>query len=827
LSSTQYLLKVGEEKGLIKIRESRIAYPYAGKEYDFTNPEEKIRAKTYLSLILNYKYPADRIKLEVQPPRRVPKLPADIVVYEDDELERAYIVVETKATAQEVEVAKREGLGNANLFLASFLFIVCGEEVEIAYDLRARPSLESLDNYKISAIPSFYGKIPQYRFKKGGGAFLELNKADLNLLVNRFQKCHDAIWEGGKRDPAEAFDEMSKLMFAKFYDEMFTRVGEYYKFQIGSHETPFIVASRVKELYKEVQQKEPNVFREPINVPDHVIFKVVEALQDISLKETDLDAKGRAYESFLDKVFRGEAGQFFTPREIVDFMVRMADPNPKDFIIDPACGSGGFLLYSMKLVNEKVEKDYKGDDRTIHRLQYDFSHNNIFGIEINDRIARVAIMDMVIHEDGHTNIECNDALLGYDYFDPRRDIKPNKYTKVLTNPPFGAVEERKPVLKLYELGKGRSKVKKEILFIERCLDLLAPEGILGIVISDGILANPTLQYVRDFILKKAKILAVISLPQETFIPFGSFQKASVLFLQKKRTENEQQPETIFMAMAEYIGYDSTGKKITQNDLPTILTNFQKFLKGELKKPEVKILRLSDVLKGFPVEAEEKGFPISFNELINSGRWDVEHVRPKIKDLLYTLEAAGCPTLEETQAIRIYRQRAPRREGILKFIEKIDGKMGEIIWKEGTKRELPKGAIFSFKSNTLVISRINAKIGCIAIVSPSLDGILGTGEYYGLEITDPNKILLQYLHVILRSEIVKQQIIARTSGLYSRLNERELLKLRIPLPSIDIQKMVVEAKQKAEELRAEALKIEQDALTMMVENVQEKIKLKSF
>ncbi|GAI43622.1 unnamed protein product, partial [marine sediment metagenome] len=263
---------------------------------------------------------------------------------------KVYIVVETKASASESEIdtAKREGLGNANLHLAEWLLLVCGEE-ELIYLVKDRPALKNLDNCRKGELPISYGKSPEYKFRKGGDIFEELRKASLNELQNKFQRCHDAIWASGQRDPAEAFDEMSKLMFAKIYDEKFTKIKAYYKFQIGTHENPFVIAKRIEdELYKKARDKEPDVFREEIKLPDEIIFDVVSILQDISLIKTDLDAKGRAFEQFLGKIFRGELGQFFTPREIIEFMVKLIDPGYDEIIIDPACGSGGFLLYSIK-----------------------------------------------------------------------------------------------------------------------------------------------------------------------------------------------------------------------------------------------------------------------------------------------------------------------------------------------------------------------------------------------------------------------------------------------------------------------------------------------
>jgi type I restriction enzyme M protein len=482
-----------------------------------------------------------------------------------------------------VEIGRREGIGNANLLNAKYLLVVCGEE-EIAYDVKNKPSLKSLEKYRIPQIPIAYGKLPEYRYKKGGGVFFDLRKANFNELKNKFQRCHDEIWEGGKRDPAESFDEMSKIMFAKIYDERFTKRGKYYKFQIGTNEDNHIIAERVKELYKSAQSKEPDVFIGELKVPDRIIKEVVEILQDISLMQTDLDAKGRAFEHFLSEIFRGKLGQYFTRREIVEFMVSMLDPTENDLVIDPACGSGGFLLYSMKSVREKIRRDYAGDEKSINRIDYDFSHDQIFGIEINDRIARVAMMDMVIHDDGHSNIECHDALDDYKNFSRKRDIRSGKYSLLLTNPPFGAVYKNEKSLKSFELGsrlRKRNSQKTEILYIERCLDLLKPGGRMGIVSPDGILTNSSLQYVRNFIQEKARILAVVSLPHQTFVPAGSGVKASLLFLQKKKEGEKLGDYPIFMAIADHVGYDATGRP-DKNDFPNILEDWEKFKRGKLE-----------------------------------------------------------------------------------------------------------------------------------------------------------------------------------------------------------------------------------------------------
>jgi type I restriction enzyme M protein len=579
------LIDEGIKRGIFKIEDDKIIYPN-GKSYNFKDPEEKVRAKIFVELVIKYLYPIQRLDTEVVGPRREPKLPADIVVYEDDDKGRVFIVVETKAesTKKDIDEAKREGLGNANLLHAKYLLVACAS-VRIAYNLEETPStVDKLEKYRVADIPVKYGKEPKFRFKRGDREN-DLRKATFKELDSKFHLCHDEIWEGGKRDPAVAFDEFSKLLIAKLYDERFTPSGEHYKFQIGTYEEPNNVAERIRGIYKTVQQKNSNVFNAEIELPDSVIFRVVGHLQDVSLRNTDLDAKGRAFENFLGKLFRGEYGQYFTPRQIVEFMVEIIDPDEDDYLIDPACGSGGFLLYSMKHVLNKVAEKYREDKETIYRLYWDFSHDHVFGIEINDRIARVAMMDMVIHEDGHSNIECNDALEDYSKFDPRKAIKPGKYDVVLTNPPFGKRirSDEKSYFKNYTLTKNKKSEMSEILFIERCLDLAKEGGKIGIVLPDSAFTNKSNIPVVEYLLKRAKILAIISVPQHTFIPYGSMSKTSLVFLEKKKSNEKILDYFIFLAHVEHIGYDATRRE-DKNDLHTILDEWTKFKKDPAGYP---------------------------------------------------------------------------------------------------------------------------------------------------------------------------------------------------------------------------------------------------
>ena len=579
-----------EEGGYLKIEGNQVIYLASKIKRKITDPEERVRAEYYLELIKKYKYSDTRIQPNKEVPGRKPNVYADLVVFEDDEKKKPYIVVECKKdgiSQAEIRQAIEQVFGYANSLRAKYAVVVAGT-VRIAFDIAGFKPSEREKNI-IADIPERYGKVIKFRFKKGDSEN-DLKVATREELLAKFQQCHDTLWQGGKRNPAEAFDEMSKLMFCKIWDERFiTKKGKDYKFQIGTHETLKEITQRIRGIYSRAQKMEPGVFTEKIKAEDFIIYSVVELLQGISLARTELDIKGEAFEHFLGGVFRQAMGQYFTPRPIVKFMVDILEPDEDDRIIDPACGSGGFLLYTLDRVKTYLEETLASRD-ALDRWK-DFGLYQLYGIEINSQLARVAMMNMILHEDGHSNIENNDALDDPSKFHPRRDIKPGKYTLLLTNPPFGAVVKIKEhsYLANYELGakvKSRNRQNTEILFIEKCLDYLKPDGRMGIVLPDGILTNSSLQYVRDFITDNAQILAVVSLPQTAFRKphakggggAGSGVKASLLFLRKKKEgEKLQKNYPIFMAIAEHIGYDSTGRP-DKNEFSDIVKAYQEFRK---------------------------------------------------------------------------------------------------------------------------------------------------------------------------------------------------------------------------------------------------------
>jgi len=594
------------EAGHLRLDQSgrfeKIVYMAVNRSERWSDSEEKVRAEFYAELIYRYGYSPDRIGVEVTVPDRSPNDFGDLVIFRDDERKRPFAVIECKKEsisdaefAQSVEQAW--GNGNAAKFRAAYVGVVAGATRRfLDCDDKKFGALER-DKNVIADLPINYGRPPAYKYRKGiSNEWQDIRPVSKGELIAAIKKCHQTLWGGGRLSPPAAFGEFCKIIFVKVRDEKAPRKkGEPYEFQIKTDESSQTLAGRIKTMYAEEMKREPEVFKEPIKVDDGTLKMCVSHLEAINFNKTDLDTKGVAFEQFLDGFFKGDFGQYFTPREIIQFAVEMLKPTADDYVLDPACGSGGFLLYAMDYVRHAAEKLYDEDDEAARFSHWhDFARDRLFGIEINDEISRVAKMNMILHDDGHTNIVGFDALDRFDKLkDQKKKLAPNTFDLVLTNPPFGAMvketEKGKAYMEGWELlrfiGKAaqnegitdasvsdfkagkkaikiRTSIKTEILFCERVWQFLKPgTGRAAIVLPDGILTNSSLQGVRDWLLARFQLLAVVSLPQEAFQHSGAGVKASVVFVRKReQDEVPDDDETIFMSAPANIGYDATGRK---------------------------------------------------------------------------------------------------------------------------------------------------------------------------------------------------------------------------------------------------------------------------
>jgi type I restriction enzyme M protein len=541
------IIQEGIDSNLISLSEEGklITYCNHHKPRNFNNPEEKVQAVAFITLVLRYGYDPNKIKHYETVTMGSEKKEADIIVYNDAECTQPHILVECKkqeVSEQEFLQAIEQAYSYAYALPneIKYVWVTSGLKDEY-FEVDKTTSLR----ITIPDIPGFgQRKLANYKFvyeansiNQSGGSekFFDLKVVEQSELTRRFKQAHDSLWAGGQLNPSEAFDELDKLIFCKIWDEKKHRpTGSPYDFQIitvdkedingwaklGADELRVktrstenqLLYDRINALYEEGRIKDPEVFRDNIRLTPEKIRTVVGYLQDINLSGTDLDAKGRAFETFMDSFFRGNFGQYFTPRPIVKFTVDVLPIDNNSLVLDTSCGSGGFLLYALNKVREQANLLYPKFKTDItqsnkhHKYWHDFAEKNLYGIEINEQISRAAKMNMIIHDDGHTNVITSDGLLREEDIQRMTNNQGFRYGRfdyIITNPPFGSDVHRneKAYLGLYDFGKKeadwlapkskntiekRERQSTEVLFIEQCHNFLRDGGYLAIVLPDGI-----------------------------------------------------------------------------------------------------------------------------------------------------------------------------------------------------------------------------------------------------------------------------------------------------------------------------------------------------
>lgn len=605
----------------IKTESNQIYSPIRDK-WLVLKPEEEVRQRYVCRLVDSYGYGIKQMGEEVKvtnSQRGQGAARADIVIWRNEEDKRkgknALIVVECKAENVTIRQADYfQGYNYAAWAGAKFFVTTNLKETRI-FKVVEDAMPKKLE--EIADIPS----ADMVNDDKKVKAMLLQTKAFTRDEFSRLLfKCHNIIRNNDKLSPEAAFDEISKILFIKiryertnsgtqiFSKEEFLKQKKVYD-AVKSKESPDyyqFLFNKTKEDFAKDHLFDEN---ETIKIRENSFEQIVKELQVYNLSTTSDDVKGIAFEQFLGRTFRGELGQFFTPRTIVDFMVSVLDPQEGEYVCDPCCGSGGFLIRAFEYVREHIENevevrkedvkkslftdDYsklpkkeqeKIDQKVIDafsKMNYELDINNpmgrlrslsfdcIYGTDANPRMARTAKMNMIMHGDGHGGVHHHDGLLNVN------GIWEGRFDVILTNPPFGAridkelkitetdrftdIEKIKayekrygkenydnalkqvndhidqPILDLFQIGKFSGLT--EVLFIERCLNLLKPGGRMGIVLPEGVLNNTNLQKVRDFVESKAKILLIVSIPQDVFMAAGATVKPSLLFF-KKFTEDE-------------------------------------------------------------------------------------------------------------------------------------------------------------------------------------------------------------------------------------------------------------------------------------------------
>jgi len=615
------------------IREKVKAEPEEKKGYiqDFITgrwlkdrPEEGPRQILEKRLVEEYGYSKNQIEIEFPIQKGSKRIgPTDIAVFRNEKkiIDNLYIIVEIKRKE------RKDGVDQLKSYLsptnAEFGIWFNGKDIVYLQNLKRAPFFREIPD-----IPK------QGETLEDVGLYQKKDLKPATELKTVFETIHNYIYANEGLLKEKVFNEMLKLIFIKMADEK--ALAQKCEFRITDKELDELgegkengFIDRILGLFERVKSQYPDVFdpNERLNLKPLTIAFVVSQLQKYSLISTSADVKGTAFQTFVYAHQRGERGEFFTPHPIVDLCVNMLDLKDNEKFIDPACGSGGFLVAGMNYIKEKFIKERPELKNKATDFLKEYAHAYISGIDINPDLAKVAKMHMVLYDDGHSGIFCANSLLDFNELigisekaGVSRALRPEpgNFKVLMTNPPFGSKGKitDKRILQNFELGyrwkqekDGRwiktNKISDgqipEILFIERSIQLLAKDGRMAIVLPNGILNNSSLGYVREFIKQNSRILAVVSLPVGTFMSAGANPQSSVLFLQKLSKEAVEELNKkdypIFMAIVEKIGYDLTtktappiykrdekgeyltdkeGNRILDTDIPEIIEAFKAF-----------------------------------------------------------------------------------------------------------------------------------------------------------------------------------------------------------------------------------------------------------
>ncbi|MBI5071981.1 N-6 DNA methylase [Candidatus Falkowbacteria bacterium] len=604
-----------EEKGKFYIKDIksgnlRVVFD---EEKQKGRPEEIIRQLWVYKLNKQYQYPLDRLDIEksIHFGREIHAKAADIIIYKKDKI-TPYIIVEVKSPTE------KKGIDQLKSYLsaegAEIGFWSNGKNHIILY----RPYPKEFDD-TLPDLPMASQTIDDLLEAKKTLLDYTTTKADLKQIVESMEEL--VLANAG----IDVFVEVFKLIYAKLYDENEARINRSdQEIYFRKYKDPAKTYAVINDLFKNAMKKWPGTFYEQENInlsPEHLSI-VVGELEKARLFGSDLSIIDEAFEHLIPEVAKGKKGQYFTPRHVIAMAVKMLNPQKNENVIDPAAGSGGFLISAMYWIRDKY---LNGKNEAMQ----EYAKEHVWGLDFAEEISKVSRALMLIAGDGRSHMfklntldprewQGEDSLLldaraklktklldlgnSADNADNQKTFHYFNFDVLLTNPPFAGEIKDSGILRQYFFGKKKGKlvnnIERHILFIERTLDMLRPGGRMAIVLPQGVLNNTNMEYVRQYLFDKARILAVVGLHGNTFKPHTG-TKTSVLFLQKfDKDEKSPKDYPIFMAVSKKAGkdnsgdyiykkdaaggfvHDAKGRKVLDHDLDEIAEAFIKFAKEQ-------------------------------------------------------------------------------------------------------------------------------------------------------------------------------------------------------------------------------------------------------
>jgi type I restriction enzyme M protein len=798
------------------------------------NPEETEAVQIFSKkLVEDYDYSKSQIQTHPQfriksSPSGTEKYPVDIAVFKNDQKTygNLFMIVECKRKN------RNDGLKQLKIYMS-----LSGAQIGIWFNGKEHVYLQKLLDKQGNVTYRELPNIPKngQRVEDIGKYYRKNLKAptDLKVIFRDIRNHLAGMTTGITRDEAFA-QEVINILFCKIYDELNTAPNEEVNFRAGVDESPNEVKKRISHLFEnKVKQEYSDVFdkSDSIKLDANSLVYAVGELQNYSIMDADRDAIGDAFEVFIGPTLRGGEGQFFTPRNVVQMMMDILDPSPGDSIIDPACGSGGFLIMALAKVWAKMDEEGKRKNWSRETLAIKKRENAskfFCGIDKDNFLAKVTKAYMALVGDGRGGVFCENSLkpLNHMHHSVTDKINLEKFDIVITNPPFGSKIQvsGEELLSQYDLArewkkdeisdswikgdKLRDKQAPQTLFIERCIQLLKPGGKLGIILPETIFGNPSHGYIVEYIKQNTKFLGLVSLPEELFQPY-THSKTCVLFLEKIKPRTDYR---IFMGIAKWCGHDSRGNKIPLDDVPLIAPNYTKITN---KKTSSKYSRF-----GF-----HRDFSEMKNNIIIPKYYDpeIESELDKLKsthDLIAFGELVNKGIISLSTGVEIGK--LSYGTGTIPFIRtsdltnwelKIDPKHGvdEKIYKTYSKKcDLKENDILMVRDGTYLI-------GTTCILTKHDVKSLFQSHIYKIRVLKPEIISPHLLLVLLNSPIVKKQIRAKqfTQDIIDTLGKR-ILEIILPVPKDNTFKKKIEESAKniieeRAELRNKAKKISIEVL----------------
>lgn len=547
---------------------NRVADFATGKPIDISKPEELVRQEFERILHEDHGYPRECMDIEIGIQMGSSLRACDIAIYDTPKKEALIGIAEVKAPKN---TTGKDQLTSYMSACPSARWGVWtnGEEIDCARKDQRTGEIEFSPAF---SIPNF-GETGRARIRRFSDLKPASNLKWLFRIINNRLYANTNLPRSEKQGA-----EMVRLIFCKLTDEYQTRgSSKPPRFQVHDGESRQDTRKRIIDLWRETRDGHLGspIFKdnETIEIDDYSLSLIVSKLQGYSLLETDRDVVGDAFEVFSEKQFAGEKGQFFTPRAVVKMIVSMISPQKTETVLDPACGSGGFLVAALNHI--------AGD--TSNEEKREIAEHCLFGIDKESDLSKICKAHMSIIGDGKSNIVTADSLDNPKQWEheaqakfTEKDGTLKQFDVIMTNPPFGSkIKVDKPeVLAQYDLAKSQG-TPPQVLFIERCIRFLKPGGRMGIVLPDGILGNGQDSYIREWISRNAKVKAVVDCPTATFMPHTG-TKTSVLILEKHTGPADA--TSPFMAIAEHCGHTFRGSVVqvggtVKEDFSTIANNY--------------------------------------------------------------------------------------------------------------------------------------------------------------------------------------------------------------------------------------------------------------